>query len=185
MKVFDSVFNRTFTFPLSQKLQVYFAAISRYLPLKIVQCLALFIELCSLFHWNVITATDINQIQYELDCLHQLHETFIKVGVQADISLPWQHALLYYETGIINFGSSNGLCSSITESKHIIAVRGHRRQCQRKRISVWAPWMRVAAVILARGVQSAVPREDKRYQVYISGTTDHTICGLWRFWLNC
>jgi hypothetical protein len=23
------------------------------------------------------------------------------------------------------------------------------------------------------------------YQVYIPGTTDHTICGLWCFWLNC
>jgi hypothetical protein len=32
------------------------------------------------------------------------------------------------------------------------------------------------AVILAREVQSAVPREDKWYQVYILGTTADTIC---------
>jgi len=67
--------------------------------------------------------TDINQIQYELDHLHQLHKVFIEVGVQANISLPQQHALLHYMTGIMNFESPNGLCSSITKSKHIVAVK--------------------------------------------------------------
>jgi hypothetical protein len=66
--------------------------------------------------------TDINQIQYELDRL-QLCEVFIEVGVHADISLPQQHASLHYMTGIMNFGSPNGLCSLITESKHIVAVK--------------------------------------------------------------
>jgi hypothetical protein len=51
-----------------------------------------------------------------------------------------------------------------------LSVREHRQQCRCKWISVWAPWIRVAVVILACGVQLAVPCEDKRYQVYISGT---------------
>jgi hypothetical protein len=80
-------------------------------------------ELCFLFRRNAITTTDIKQIQYELDRLHQLREVFIEAGVRADISLPHQHALLHYVIGITNFGSPNGLCSSITESKHIVAVK--------------------------------------------------------------
>jgi hypothetical protein len=96
-----------------------------------VQCLASFMELCFLFCRNAITATDIKRIQYELDRLHQLREVFIEAGVRADISLPRQHALLHYVTGIMNFGSPNGLCSSITESKHIVAVKNPWRRSSR------------------------------------------------------
>jgi hypothetical protein len=67
----------------------------------------------------------------------------------------------------------------------LTTVRGHRQQCRRERVSVRAPWIRAAAVILARGVQSAIPRKYRRYQVYILGTTADAICWLWRFWLNC
>jgi hypothetical protein len=74
---------------------------------------------------------DIKQIQYELDRLHQLREVFVEAGVRANISLPRQHALLHYVTGITNFGSPNGLCSSITESKHIVAVKNPWRRSNR------------------------------------------------------
>jgi hypothetical protein len=39
------------------------------------------------------------------------------------MSLPHQHAFNHYYYLIIAFGSPNGLCSSITESKHIEAVK--------------------------------------------------------------
>ena len=39
------------------------------------------------------------------------------------ISLPRQHSLLHYIRSIQLFGSPNGLCSSITESKHIKAIK--------------------------------------------------------------
>jgi hypothetical protein len=96
-----------------------------------VQCLASFMDLCFLFRRNAITTTDIKRIQYELDHLYQLREVFIEVGVRADISLPRQHALLHYTSGIMNFGSPNGLCSSITESKHIVAVKNPWRRSSR------------------------------------------------------
>ena len=38
-------------------------------------------------------------------------------------SLPRQHALVHYCQHIRNFGAPNGLCSSLTESKHISAVK--------------------------------------------------------------
>jgi hypothetical protein len=39
------------------------------------------------------------------------------------MSLPCQHAFNHYYYMIIAFGSPNGLCSSITELKHIEAVK--------------------------------------------------------------
>ena len=48
---------------------------------------------------------------------------FIDAGVRIDISLPQQHSLKHYRRMIELFGSPNGLCSSITESKHIVAVK--------------------------------------------------------------
>jgi hypothetical protein len=47
------------------------------------------------------------------------------------ISLPRQHSLLHYIRSIHLFGSPNGLCSSITESKHIKAVKEPWRRSSR------------------------------------------------------
>ena len=40
-----------------------------------------------------------------------------------NISLPQQHTLIHYIHSIMLFESLNGLCSSITESKHIKAMK--------------------------------------------------------------
>ena len=52
-----------------------------------------------------------------------LQDIFIKARVRDSISLPCQHALSHYYYLIHLFGSPNGLCSSITESKHIKAMK--------------------------------------------------------------
>ena len=54
---------------------------------------------------------------------HLHRDVFIDAGVRVDISLPRQHALVHYRRLIELFGSPNGVCSSITESKHIVAVK--------------------------------------------------------------
>ena len=64
---------------------------------------------------------------------HELRTIFIEVGVQASISLPRQHALAHFYYAIQLFGSPNGLCSSITESKHIKAVKEPWRRSSRYR----------------------------------------------------
>ncbi|KAN0133618.1 hypothetical protein V8E53_008565 [Lactarius tabidus] len=48
---------------------------------------------------------------------------FKDTGVRTDISLPWQHSMMHYSMLIRLFGAPNGLCSSITESKHIDDVK--------------------------------------------------------------
>ncbi|KAG1745005.1 uncharacterized protein EDB91DRAFT_1026783, partial [Suillus paluster] len=48
---------------------------------------------------------------------------FQTIGVRFNISLPQQHSLVHYEILVQLFGAQNGLCSSITESKHIKVVK--------------------------------------------------------------
>lgn len=98
-----------------------------------VQCLAAFMELCYIFRRNVITSTALSAAQVLLDEFHTLRQIFIEEGIRESISLPRQHALPHYITSIPLFGSPNGLCSSITESKHIKAVKEPWRRSSRFR----------------------------------------------------
>ena len=89
-----------------------------------VRCLATFLNFCYLVQCNAICAYILNQITEALDHFHNYHKIFIETGVRINnISLPRQHSLVHYINSIILFGSSNSLCSSITELKHIKAVK--------------------------------------------------------------
>jgi hypothetical protein len=88
-----------------------------------VQCLSVFMEACYIAHQNAISGPMLNKFKDCVDKFHELRNIFITLGVHSDISLPRQHALAHYYYSIQLFGSPNGLCSSITESKHIKAVK--------------------------------------------------------------
>ena len=63
---------------------------------------------------------------------HELRTIFVETGVRPDgFGLPRQHSLVHYIISIRQFGSPNGLCSSITESKHIEAVKETWRRSNR------------------------------------------------------
>jgi hypothetical protein len=67
----------------------------------------------------------LNELESALAQFHFHREAFVGTArVNGDqVSLPQQHALKYYIHSIWLFGSLNGLCSSITEPKHIKAVK--------------------------------------------------------------
>ena len=88
-----------------------------------VQCMSTFMDLCYIFRRNVITSSALKTAENLLERFYELQSIFITEGVRDSISLPRQHALPHYLTSIPLFGSPNGLCSSITESKHIKAVK--------------------------------------------------------------
>jgi hypothetical protein len=88
-----------------------------------VKAIAAFMDFCYLVRRNAISTSDLDSIKASLDRFHQYHSVFIEFGVRTDISLPRQHSFVHYVRGIRLFGSPNGLCSSITESKHIKAVK--------------------------------------------------------------
>ncbi|KAL6305518.1 hypothetical protein BKA93DRAFT_816904 [Sparassis latifolia] len=81
-------------------MKVYLPAIIDYIPQDMVRAIRAFLEFCYLARCNTS-------------------------GVRPDgISLPRQHSLCHYKFSIWEFGAPNGLCSSITESKHIKAALG-------------------------------------------------------------
>ena len=98
-----------------------------------VQCLAAFLEFCYLVRRNVVTTSTLIQIEDALDRFHRDRVVFEEAGVRPDgFSLPRrQHSLKHYPALIQQFGAPNGLCSSITESKHIKAVKEPYRRSNR------------------------------------------------------
>ena len=67
----------------------------------------------------------LDELEGALAQFHFHREAFIGTSrVNGDqVSLPQQHALKHYIHSIQLFGSPNGLCSSITESKYVKAVK--------------------------------------------------------------
>ncbi|KAH6904373.1 hypothetical protein BKA70DRAFT_1193076 [Coprinopsis sp. MPI-PUGE-AT-0042] len=112
-------------------MKVYLAAIVGYVPDKMIQCMASFLELCYIFRRNAITTTALELAALELARFHELRKVFIETGTRSHCSLPRQHALKHFLTSIPLFGSPNGLCSSITESCHISAVKEPWRRSSR------------------------------------------------------
>ncbi|KDR82217.1 hypothetical protein GALMADRAFT_58542, partial [Galerina marginata CBS 339.88] len=112
-------------------MKVYLAAIAGYVPSAMVQCLSMFMEACYIARQNTISAPMLDKFKDCVDKFHELREIFIALGVRSSVSLPRQHALAHYYFSIQLFGSPNGLCSSITESKHIKAVKEPWRRSSR------------------------------------------------------
>ena len=104
--------------------QVYLPAIAGHVPSDMVRCLAAFLDFCYLVRRNAICEDTISKAEEALERFHYYREVFVETGVVADaVSLPRQHSLKHYINSIRLLGSPNSLCSSITESKHIKAVK--------------------------------------------------------------
>ena len=88
-------------------------------------------ECCYIVRQNAITSSDLKKYEHHLARFHQLRMIFIETGVRTSFSLPRQHALLHFVDKIELFGSPNGVCSSITESRHIKAVKEPWRRSSR------------------------------------------------------
>lgn len=120
--------------PYSKSLhnQVYLPAIAGYVPPQMVRAISAFMEFCYLVRRSVITQDTLSEIHEALSKFHQEQTIFEETGVRVDgISLPRQHSLKHYEQLIRMYGAPNGLCSSITESKHIAAVKEPWRRSSR------------------------------------------------------
>jgi hypothetical protein len=93
-----------------------------HVPNQMVQALSSFLEFCYLVRRSVIDEDDIALINSALQDFHRNRVMFDSVR-RDGYSLPRQHAMVHYPLLIREFGAPNGLCSSITESKHIKAVK--------------------------------------------------------------
>ncbi|KAG2345936.1 hypothetical protein BDR05DRAFT_974817 [Suillus weaverae] len=102
-------------------MKVFLLAIEGHVPQDMVHVFRPLLEFCYLVWRNIITKDTLIQIQ---DALHHFHH-YCKIfdTVIPTFSLPRQHSMAHYVDMIRLFGAPNGLCSSITESKHIKAVK--------------------------------------------------------------
>jgi hypothetical protein len=113
-------------------LQVFVPAIIGYVPDTIVGCLTAFLDACYIARRQDIDSDALDAFDLAVDKFRQLREVFRIPGVRpAGFSLPRQHALFHYRRQIEDFGAPGGLCSSITESRHITAVKKPWRRSNR------------------------------------------------------
>ena len=94
------------------------------MPLDVIHTFCAFVDFCYLVRRDMIDNDTLASIQDALDRFHHHRKVFLVLGVcLAGFSLLWQHSLTHYHHLIRLFSAPNGLCSSITESKHIKAVK--------------------------------------------------------------
>lgn len=92
-----------------------------------------FTEFCYLARRNIHDTESLNKMDEALAEFHECREVFIDLGIRDDFNLPRQHSGRHWTKLIREFGAPNGLCSSITESKHIKAVKKPWRRSSRYR----------------------------------------------------
>ncbi|KAI5995262.1 hypothetical protein F5J12DRAFT_896477 [Pisolithus orientalis] len=114
-------------------MKVYLPAIEGHVPTEIVRTFCALLEFTYLVHCNVLTEETLVAVQDTIDCFHKYQEIFRQSGTIQTFSLPCQHAMKHYPDLICLFGVPNGLCTPITESKHINAVKDPYRQTNRNK----------------------------------------------------
>ncbi|KIK23783.1 hypothetical protein PISMIDRAFT_10595 [Pisolithus microcarpus 441] len=108
---------------LKALMKVYLPTIEGHVPAEIVRTFHALLEFTYLVHHNVITEEILVAIEDAINRFHKHREIFRQSGTIQTFSLPRQHAMKHYPDLIHLFGVPNGLCTSITESKHIDAVK--------------------------------------------------------------
>ena len=103
---------------------MYLPAIQGYVPDEMVKALQAFLDFCYIVRRDVHDTESLKALQDALDWFHKHRKIFQTSGVHPNgFDLPWSHAAAHYMCLIRAFGAPNGLCSSITESKHIVVVK--------------------------------------------------------------
>ncbi|KAF8951994.1 hypothetical protein BDZ97DRAFT_1931423 [Flammula alnicola] len=113
-------------------MKIYLPAIHGLLPPDAVKCIAAFLDFCYLARRSDFDKVTLNSLDEALHRFHTYRKVFRSSGVrESGFSLPRQHSLVHYRINIQDFGAPNGLCSSITESRHITAVKKPWRRSNR------------------------------------------------------
>ncbi|KAF7293941.1 hypothetical protein MKEN_01457600 [Mycena kentingensis (nom. inval.)] len=103
-------------------MKVYLPAITGHVPSEMVQAVAALLEFVYLVRRSVVDEDTLRAINDAVDRFHLYRESFRLVRPDG-FSLPRQHSMVHYAPGIQKFGAANGLCTSLTESHHITAIK--------------------------------------------------------------
>ena len=113
-------------------MKVFATVLEGFVPINIIKTFAAFLNFCYIARLDTITTTSLKALDDALGKFHHHRKIFQESGVRpTGFSLPRQHALTHYHHHIEKFGAPNGLSSSITESKHITAVKKPWRRSSR------------------------------------------------------
>lgn len=130
MKVTQNLFDIAYSY-LIACLQVYVTALRGYVPSEITRCISAFLDACYIARRADFSAATLAALDEAVARFHHHREIFRTSGIRANFNLPRQHALKHYRHHIEEFGAPGGLCSSITESRHITAVKRPWRRSNR------------------------------------------------------
>lgn len=106
-------------------------AIDGHVPSEMVRALRALIDFIYIARHDIIDTNSLKAMDDALECFHKYRKVFMECGVRLSFDLPRQHSLIHYHKHIRAFGAPNGVCSSITESKHIKAVKEPWRRSNR------------------------------------------------------
>ena len=105
-------------------MQVYLPAIRGIIPDDMVKSMRAFLDFCYIARRNVIDEHALLELEDALGRFRFFRTVYEIAGVRPDgVSLPRQHSGFHYPLLIRLFAAINGICTSITESKHIVAVK--------------------------------------------------------------
>ena len=120
MKVNFSRLNQTH----SESKQVFITVLEGFVPINITKTLTAFLDFCYIARKDALNDDSLDALNSALGRFHHHCKIFQESGVRpTGFLLPRQHLLVYYYDHIKKFGVPNGLSSSITESKHITAIK--------------------------------------------------------------
>ncbi|KAJ3735585.1 hypothetical protein DFJ43DRAFT_1113159 [Lentinula guzmanii] len=112
-------------------MKIFLPAVVEYLPQDMLKCLSSFLDFCYLVRRSDIDEMSLNAIRTSIESFQHYRNVFRTHGVREHFSLPRMHSIVHYPQLITDFGVPNGLCSSITESRHISAVKKPWRRSNR------------------------------------------------------
>ena len=111
--------------------QVYLPALQGHLPPDVLRTFRALLEFFYIARRDVITEDVLEKLEDAITRFHTFQEVFAPIRGVNGFSLPRQHSIVHYPALIRLFAAPNGLCSSITESKHIRAVKEPWRRSNR------------------------------------------------------
>ncbi|KAJ7719659.1 hypothetical protein B0H16DRAFT_1794428 [Mycena metata] len=112
-------------------MKIYLPAVKEFIPSKMVKCSSSFLDFCYVVRRSDFNESSLDAVNAAIQRFHIHREVFRDTGVRDGFSLPRQHSLVHYRPNIELFGAPGGLCSSITESRHITVVRKPWRRSSR------------------------------------------------------
>ncbi|KAJ7466406.1 hypothetical protein FB451DRAFT_1340593 [Mycena latifolia] len=119
-------------------MKVYLPAIKGLVPDGVVEAISTFLDFCYLVRRADFDEQTLDSIDDAVRQFHVKRVIFKELNVRTDtpggstaFSLPRQHSMVHYRYGIEEYGAPGGVCSSITESRHITAVKRPWRRSSR------------------------------------------------------